>query len=91
MNHALPLSYGSRDGISIGGDPSRACITETDLLVRTSQDQACDERWTSWPTIHESAVASGNVLLFRVFASIGNLFIALEHMMQVIKLFVTVS
>ena len=60
----------------------------TNSLVRRPEGQACDERWTPWPAIQKSAVASGNVLLFRIFPSIGNLFLVLEQLMQVRFLFV---
>ena len=62
--------------------------TWTNSLVRRSQSQACDDRWTPWPAIQKSAVASGNVLLYRIFPSIGNLFLVLEQLMQVRFLFV---
>eukprot|EP00752_Nemacystus_decipiens_P012206 g10821.t1 len=60
-----------------------ALTEENNPLVRTSQGQECDERWTSWPAVQASALATGNILLFQIFPSIGNLFLTLETMMQV--------
>lgn len=65
-------------------ESSHALIDETDQFVRTSQGQACDERWASWPATQAAGVASGNVLRFRIFPAIGNLFLTLGQMMQVI-------
>lgn len=59
-------------------------ISERDLFVRTTDSHPCDERWTSWPAIQESAVVGGNVLLFEIFPSVGNLFLTLAEMVQVI-------
>ncbi len=44
----------------------------------------CKELWTSWPEQHNAAIENGTILLFRVFSSVGNLFITLRHLMKVI-------
>lgn len=55
---------------------------ETDSFVRT-QGRACDERWKSWPAIQASGLATGNVMVYRIMPSIGNLFITMANIMKV--------
>lgn len=72
---------------SLESSTSRALTSgELDLFVRSSEE--CDDRWASWPVIQEEGLATGNVLLFRVFNSIGNLFIVMEHIVQASDRFV---
>lgn len=54
--------------------------------MRDDEDQACDERYMAWPAMHESALASDNVLVYQIFPAVGNLFITLTGMVQVSNL-----
>lgn len=58
-------------------------MPKTDQFMRDDEDQACDERWTSWPAMHESALAGDNVLVYQIFPAVGNLFLTLTEMVQV--------
>lgn len=66
---------------------SRSLTTDTDWFVRTAQGQACDERWKVWPSIQDTAVASGNVLLWQMVPAVGNMFRSLATMMKVMCFF----
>ena len=65
-------------GVELVQDAHR---TSDDLVY--APDTECDEFWLSWPGVQERAIADGTVLVFDVFSSVGNLFIALEHAMKV--------
>lgn len=54
----------------------------TDRFVHTTEDD-CDPMWTSWPAVQEAAIASGTVLVFDIFSSVGNLFITLHCIIKV--------
>lgn len=45
--------------------------------------QQCDEAWRAWPSMQDSAISEGNVMVFQLFASVGNLFIMLSNAIQV--------
>lgn len=36
-----------------------------------------------WPAVHEKAISDGTFLIFDVFPSIGNLFLAVQDLLQV--------
>lgn len=58
----------------------------TDRFVH-SKEGTCDPRWTSWPAVQEVAIASGTVLVFDTFASVGNLFTTLHSVIKVMLCF----
>eukprot|EP00904_Undaria_pinnatifida_P001892 jgi/Undpi1/11703/HiC_scaffold_36.g13998.m1 len=68
-------------GVELVQDAHR---TSDDLVY--APDTECDEFWLSWPGVQERAIADGTVLVFDVFSSVGNLFIALEHAMKVARM-----
>lgn len=43
----------------------------------------CDDVWLSWPAVQERAFTDGTVLVFDVFNSVGNLFLAFDIMIKV--------
>lgn len=43
----------------------------------------CQEFWLLWPAVNEKAISDGTFLIFDVFPSIGNLFLALKDLLQV--------
>ncbi|CAN0174499.1 unnamed protein product, partial [Ectocarpus sp. 6 AP-2014] len=57
----------------------------TDRFVHTTED-GCDPMWTSWPAVQEVAIASGTVLVFHIFASVGNLFMILHSVIKTARL-----
>lgn len=52
------------------------------LLVK-APGSTCDEIWTTWPDIQEMGLAGGNALIFRVFPSVGNVFMVLDSAISV--------
>lgn len=46
-------------------------------------EHTCKDVWASWPSIQEKGLADGNVIVFKIFASVGNLFIVLQRMISV--------
>ncbi|CAM9205438.1 unnamed protein product [Ectocarpus sp. 12 AP-2014] len=53
-----------------------------DPFVRTTDDD-CDAVWASWPAVQETAITEGSVLVFDIFPSVGNLFVALHSIVKV--------
>ena len=80
---------GSSPGIEIDATPisSEGNAASTPHNPRTglvhAPDATCDDFWLSWPAMQERAIAQGTVVVFNVFASVGNLFLALDLLMQV--------
>lgn len=56
---------------------------ETDLVY--ARNAICDDFWMSWPAVQNRAIAHGTVVVFDVFASVGNLFLTLNVLMKVYK------
>ena len=52
-------------------------------FVHDTTSKACSDRWENWVSEHERAPESDNVLVFQPFPAIGNLFIALGHLLAV--------
>ena len=46
-------------------------------------NEICDDFWLSWPAIHRRAITHGTVVVFDVFASVGNLFLTLNILIKV--------
>lgn len=58
----------------------------TGRFVHTTEED-CDPTWMSWPAVQEAAIAGGTMLVFDIFASVGNLFITLRGIIQVMTCF----
>ena len=65
-------------------EPTTDVVLKTYDFIHTLGTTSCHEVWTSWPAVHKSAMNTGTVLMFRVFPSIGNLFITLGKIIKVI-------
>lgn len=43
----------------------------------------CHELWLTWPNVQDRGLRDSNVIVFRIFSSVGNLFIALTGLISV--------
>lgn len=46
-------------------------------------DSSCDDVWTTWRDVQEHGLASENVVVFKIFPSVGNLFVLLDAAISV--------
>lgn len=51
-------------------------------LVNVSSGD-CSPEWKSWPSVQAAGANGGTFLVFRLFDAVGNLFIALDHLLRV--------
>ncbi|CAM9873547.1 unnamed protein product [Ectocarpus sp. 12 AP-2014] len=81
----LTLQYDqhTRDMTELGKE-SDGIGRRPDPFVRTTDDD-CDAVWASWPAVQETAITEGSVLVFDIFPSVGNLFVALHSIVKVCR------
>lgn len=72
-------STGNRDGKRSGGGAGGSVSTH---LV-PAPDVACSPFWSTWPGVQARGLENANVIVFNIFNSVGNLFIALQSLMEV--------
>lgn len=65
----------------VGSSPTVG-ISQESLFISNGVD-TCKEIWSSWPEIQERSLANGNVFVLKLFASVGNLFLTLNHLISV--------
>lgn len=61
--------------------PDQQYVTSGHLV--SAPGSKCNGIWTTWPVIQENGLTGHNVLVFRIFPSVGNLFIVLESAISV--------
>lgn len=54
---------------------------KTDMVPALGLD--CDTSWRLWPAVHTAAISDGNVMVLKLFASVGNLFLMLGNAIKV--------
>ncbi|CAN0352336.1 unnamed protein product [Ectocarpus sp. 6 AP-2014] len=82
----LPAEQGSTEfGTSVKVTLEEETEERTDRFVHTAGDD-CDPMWTSWPAVQEAAIANGTVLVFDIYASVGNLFLTFHSIIKAARL-----
>lgn len=46
----------------------------------------CDMEWESWGAVHSAGILNGNVIVYSIFTSVGNMFIVLKDLITVRRL-----
>jgi len=64
-------------------EPMIALEWEQNDFVQNSGVRGCTDEWTLWPEVHKAAIENWTILLFRLFPSVGNLFLALHNIIKV--------
>lgn len=75
---ALGQSIAKASEFRVGAAPARA-----DDLVRASAESDCSDVWRTWPTVQQSAVERGTVMVFDLVSRVGQSFSDLRSVIEV--------
>lgn len=55
----------------------------TAKFLHTTTSNACSHGWENWASNYSRALESESIIVFQLFAAVGNLFISLGHLLAV--------
>ncbi|CAM9748754.1 unnamed protein product [Ascophyllum nodosum] len=82
LNQQRSLQSGNYVGRVEGEDAGSDQLLNVNF-IKSTESSVCSDTWKSWPSDSARALESENIIVFRLFPAIGNLFLSLRRLIWV--------